>query len=898
MIFKEPALIEASEKRYQEYHDQIQKHQEIIQSEESLDTNFERLNPDSSLLSERIHRLGETQEAGFERLIGSRNNLLHVNYLKKGIRVANTVCRLVGVDVFQNYSPIGTGFLVSPNLLMTNNHVIPDIEAARSIKAQFGYELGFDGSIQPFSVFELKPDTFFVTSDKDNLDYTLVAVAPKSDIGVELNRYGWNRLIGSTGKAVNGEPLTIIQHPNGQPKQIALRENMLVHRDDRFLIYQTDTNPGSSGSPVFNNQWEIVALHHSGVPKTNQANQKLTRDGTVWNPMMGEQKIHWIANEGVRISAIMQDLRSRNLLGTGEQELRSELLETPGSYPDIRPHLPDYLAGPNRSSLISDSGEGNVTAIEPSKDTHGQKSKLAAHLVRYELQMSNNLLALQSALMQIQEKWGRAAKQVFKNNDAQNAILNGFYEISLPVSTNVWEVARELEAVDGVVEVDPDLPTLTRIEPVVEKEPAAYESISGNSGSNREQIEARYEDIHTRWNHEETNFPKAIEYLEKRKSLPPAHLVKVAQLDTGYSGHPEIEGLNVEEGYDFVDNDGIAQDQFVEGFYPQGGHGTRTAAVFVGKKTDNPKDANDGVFPYVDFVPFRVSNSVVILGTANNVTQAVHHAIKNGFDIVTMSMGSYGRTVWRELAKLAYENGVFWVCAAGNQVGFVVWPAAYPGTIAVGGTNYDSQPWSGSSRGKAVNVCAPGENVFVPRAAFKADKMYNYGSGTSYATPHIAAAIALWLSYHEDRLEDLYEFPWQRIEAFRYCMNHSVKIPDDWDETRYGAGILDALKLLKIKLPTPEQLTHKYRDHQWESYKSRTKVSLAEKELLYHYWNRTGLNAESQQKQYCAPYLQPLSPAAENLYVQIKSQASHVNEAIGDNVLDNYFTDFLNNRTF
>ena len=74
-------------------------------------------------------------------------------------------------------------------------------------------------------------------------------------------------------------PECIIQHPSGERKQLALRENQVVDVLDNFLHYRTDTSPGSSGSPVFNDQWEIVALHHSGVPKKDAQGRILTKDG-------------------------------------------------------------------------------------------------------------------------------------------------------------------------------------------------------------------------------------------------------------------------------------------------------------------------------------------------------------------------------------------------------------------------------------------------------------------------------------------------------------------------------------------------------------------------------------------------------------------------------------------
>jgi V8-like Glu-specific endopeptidase len=63
-----------------------------------------------------------------------------------------------------------------------------------------------------------------------------------------------------------GEFVNIIQHPSGhQPKALALCDNQLVDVLDSCLHYQTDTAPGSSGAPVYNDQWEVIALHHSGA---------------------------------------------------------------------------------------------------------------------------------------------------------------------------------------------------------------------------------------------------------------------------------------------------------------------------------------------------------------------------------------------------------------------------------------------------------------------------------------------------------------------------------------------------------------------------------------------------------------------------------------------------------
>jgi endonuclease G, mitochondrial len=146
------------------------------------------------------------------------------------------------------------------------------------------------------------------------LDFCLVAVAPQSsDRRRRVDEFGWLRLSGAPGKGVVGEYLTIIQHPAGERKQVCVRENKLLKYDEsgNTLWYQTDTVAGSSGSPVFNQSWQVVAIHHSGIPETDAQGHWLTVDGRPWDPSMDETRVAWKANEGVRISRIIEYLRSR-----------------------------------------------------------------------------------------------------------------------------------------------------------------------------------------------------------------------------------------------------------------------------------------------------------------------------------------------------------------------------------------------------------------------------------------------------------------------------------------------------------------------------------------------------------------------------------------------------------
>jgi endonuclease G len=244
-----------------------------------------------------------------ERFIGV-NDLVGVNFLARGDNAAHSVGR-IRVRLSSGLQGFGTGFLVSPRLLLTNNHVLPDSESATLSRVEFAYEDGADGNPKQAIGFELDPTTVFLT-DRD-LDYTLVAVQPTARTGTSLATFSWLPLIETEGKVIVGESVSIIQHPDGDPKQVALRGNQVVDVLPNFLHYETDTAPGSSGSPVFNDQWEVVALHHSGVPRRDRSGQILNLRGKPWTQDQGENQVDWIANEGVRISRVIAHIKSQTV---------------------------------------------------------------------------------------------------------------------------------------------------------------------------------------------------------------------------------------------------------------------------------------------------------------------------------------------------------------------------------------------------------------------------------------------------------------------------------------------------------------------------------------------------------------------------------------------------------
>ena len=300
-----------------------------IESPERVQLRLDRLTkhamaqaaPRHENISQLLPSMVET--IGLERVIGEPD-FRGIAFLEMALAISRFVGRVVIRSSATVGAGFGTGFMVSPRLLMTNNHVLPSPGIARFSEVEFDFQYDRFRRLMPSVYFALEPQTFFMT-DPD-LDFTLVAVAERSRDRKALNPYGWSKLVPAQGKALLGDPLNIIQHPRGQAKQIVFRSNRLVDLFDQFAHYTTDTEPGSSGSPVYNDQWEIVALHHSGVPKRDEAGNLIAKDGSVWREVDDPSDLDWVANEGIRISSLVAHIESRDL-GSNQAALRREMLE-------------------------------------------------------------------------------------------------------------------------------------------------------------------------------------------------------------------------------------------------------------------------------------------------------------------------------------------------------------------------------------------------------------------------------------------------------------------------------------------------------------------------------------------------------------------------------------------
>ncbi len=879
---------------------------------------------EAARLAKRIEREGLPPAEAVERINGVPN-FQDVLVLRKILALAESVCRILIRSPY-GASGYGTGFLIAPNLIITNNHVLPDPATAENSLAQFRYELIRGGAADPVT-FKLRPDLFFITSSIEKqitvpfsgLDFTVVAVQPTSEENIPLTEFTPVKLDETAGKIITGENCIVVQHPGGDYKKVVLKDIRMLTLTDNFMIYESDTLPGSSGSMVVGlGTGEVVALHHSGVPRRNDQGQWLRKDGTVATPGDADHIIDWLGNEGIRISSIIQVIKKIEMPPAMEK-YRAQILHNPAS----AAHQSEVNIPP---SLASNTESASVTA--PSANGRPQY---------FEVELS--------AMEALQDDWKEKSRALVpglvKSEPlfpyASDADQRRYYYLTVKTEKAPWELAAELEALPHIDTCTPDLPVYTDVGktngsggsnlggmPVGQE--AALEGFFRNDGTaswNEEEFINRWKtsvlcqssiaankvsEIR-KWNWRAVNFQGAQPDDEKWQNIKTnLAALKMVQLDTGYSGHTKVkEAYNLLADMDFVDNDQDARDDGAQWIFKHPSHGTRTASLVIGREIRPPytHDGNLGILtddtdgPLLKLIPYRIAQSVALLGRGKELVDAVNHALNNGADILFMCMGSYPRPMIEKIARLAYENGVIWVCAAGNEVEMVVAPALYPGTIAVAAINPDEKPWRGTSYGPAVDIAAPGEAVYVPFIDEEGREIMAYGDGTSYATPHVAAAAALWKAHYAAEIKTRYPEKWQIVEAFRVCLRQTARKPGaDWKDKLYGAGILNIDALLNISpdhLPAATDLISAYRDKSLS-----TKADLGVREAVHYLWNTFKRKIKPGHQEAATEYVNLTGRGRTALTALLKSQpgAGAVESAAGadtrrsQQILNDYFESF------
>lgn len=875
---------------YARYAPQIEKARKDIQlvkqgvkSITEIPQNEKRVQARVAREQEMVREVKNPRALALERIMG-RIDFQEACLLNKLVDYAKTVGRVI----LPKGGGLGTGWLIGEGLLITNHHVLPNRSVAASSTFNLGYERSLDGIPSNGELFRLRPDVFFMTPKETfneneafvDLDFTIVGVEQKSQNGKLLSDYGYNDLDPGLGKALIGENCMIIQHPDGDYKKVVLRdiellvyeelpkENKQLFDDYNHIYYESDTLQGSSGSMVVAlGTGEIIALHNSSIPRCDAAGNYLKKDGSIWQEGEPDESIDWVANQGVRISKIVEAIRSLPLPAPEMEEVRKRLISDIKTAPKTDSNLPvEYKAYEEQKTTLKSPIETTSISLKPESVTPAAIARTIGFIVR----VSSLPLVRDHVVSMIQQQLPNCKVQPLASVEEETR-LGAYLTIEVPSVTDPWQTAAMLEAIDGVEEAEPDLPRYSTVGGP--EDPASIVEVTtlpfltesfGRAGRPESEIWRRSPHMRgldentpeglaqiRRWSHRAVNFSEdeVLKQLGTRGLKELANL-RLAQFDTGYTHHSKMkDGFNFQADYDAIEDDQEAKDE--ETFDPLSrfrhyGHGTRTGSILMGvsdSEVDPTREGNIGLLRAIaekkgttlNITPFRIARSVVLIGRVKELITAANRAIASGYNVLTMSMGILpGSSVLYDVARSAYERGIIWCCASGNVVKVVVAPGKYPGVICVAASNPDDAPWTGSCRGPEVDITAPGEYIYVPVLDDDREDM-SYGNGSSYATPHVAAAAMLWLAKNAKELNEKYSQPWQRVEAFRYCLQVSARSVSKLPSNQFGPGILDIDRLLQTNLPDPVDLRHAYFGTAGLE-KAPGKRPLAVRELEYKDW--------------------------------------------------------------
>ena len=238
-----------------------------------------------------------------ERIIGT-DDTMDIGFLADGLKIAQAVA-LISVPRYERGQQVmagrfpwissGTSWLITPSLAITNYHVINARRMGEAAAEPPDLELQAAGATLRFDYDSPKADglkvkTVQLAACSKALDYAVLEVDPPTGRPIPRIAPSAVELDPTSRMAVN-----IVQHARGEHKRVAFRNNLVSGADATTIRYFTDTDSGSSGSPVCDDQWRVVALHRGALRVTGVQFQ-------------GKDEAY--VNFGSQIHAILADIRS------------------------------------------------------------------------------------------------------------------------------------------------------------------------------------------------------------------------------------------------------------------------------------------------------------------------------------------------------------------------------------------------------------------------------------------------------------------------------------------------------------------------------------------------------------------------------------------------------------
>jgi type VII secretion-associated serine protease mycosin len=251
--------------------------------------------------------------------------------------------------------------------------------------------------------------------------------------------------------------------------------------------------------------------------------------------------------------------------------------------------------------------------------------------------------------------------------------------------------------------------------------------------------------------------------------------VIVGIVDTGVDlDHPDLQG-QLMTGYNVIDPASDPMDDV--------GHGTHVSGI-IGALVNN-NEGVAGISWYNKMLPVKALGKSGS-GTTYSVAEGIIWAADNGAKVINMSLGNYADSQFlHDAVKYAFDKDVVLVAASGNdnteRPGY---PAAYPEVLAVAATDSNLKRASYSNYGDYIDVAAPGTSI----ASTYPGNQYAALSGTSMASPHVAAMAALIRSQNPDLTNK------QVMDIMR---SSTVDLGPKGKDKYYGYGLIDIYKALQ-----------------------------------------------------------------------------------------------------
>jgi subtilisin family serine protease/V8-like Glu-specific endopeptidase len=653
-----------------------------------------------------------------------------------------------------------SGVMLTPELLLTNWHcggppeMNGDFFWNEQILKEMQIDFSWDGDTISWDYTPLK-----LMAKNKELDYALIQIESSSVIGRALPA------VISRSPLQDGADIKIIHHPAGRIKQISSQCTLERHvypgwqqaNKNTEFTHLCDTESGSSGAPVFDSNGFLIGLHHLGFDRKKDCSAI-------------DRK-----NKAVAINEILSDIAA-----------------------SANPELRKLLANITFAPVTQTASLARVSGFS----VHTERKAFAAAL---------SVPCTESTGSDSCPPARKVATTILEVTPAQ---ATAALTTTSVLPSEAFERAYQLR---GLYNSD-------RVEPNFEYTPPAQAAA----------MAAQCPAGSVTWAHEYIRLGQAWKFLQGEDIADgrEGDGIVIAHLDTGYTKHPEIYNDDEDKspvlykhGYNYVEDNDSPVDPFSQfTLLPNPGHGTKSGSVIASPKgkqgsAGRPAEFVDGVAPAARLIPVRVHKSVVNIfpfALSRAIWDAVDDRtkIKSDSQIISIAMG--GPPTWGlwKAVRHAQAKGVIVVAAAGNNVGFVVWPARFKEVISATALNANCALWSGASKGK-VDITAPGEVIEHAVTDEKGNFSYGTGCGTTYATGHTSGAAALWLQHlsktQPDMLKQLKDSG-QLTDVFRNALAQSAWLPSQapsgitctttlWDKSKSGPGILNTEALLKVHLP-------------------------------------------------------------------------------------------------